>query len=343
MDILMLIGLAILPPLILFILTWVLDNKNDREPFWLLAILFVGGAISCFPIGISELILEMFNFFEEGSVIYAFVDMFLIVAICEEVGKFIILFLLTWWTKHFNYRYDAILYSVCVSLGFATLENVLYVLSNHIEEGIGLQVALMRALMAIPGHFTWAVIMGFFYGLAKHYMVKKETSKCIGMIALGLIIPIFAHGFYDFCLMVGIPLLVIVLIFFILFVDISTFVLLHFASKNDKPIIKFSALNNWLMNQNLGYNPYVSMNNNIQMNNRPIQPIQPIGQVQSVGQNTQTYNQAQQRYNQGNQNVFNDNFNNINSNTNNNSDMIYNQQGLQNKLNMNMQMNQNGY
>lgn len=294
-EIFMLLGVAIIPPLLLFLLTWILD-REDKEPILLLGGLFLAGMVSCFPIGIAELILEFFNFFKEGSYLYTFVDMFLIVAICEEVGKFLIVFLITWWSKNFNYRYDAILYSVSVSLGFATLENVLYVLTTQFEDGSGLSVAILRAFLAVPGHFTWAVIMGFFYGLAKSYMIKKETRKMIGMFALGLILPIFAHGFYDFCLTIENPIFIIILFFFVLFIDIVTFVLLHYASKNDKPIFKISLLNNWMINQNL--NRVNIMSNNIQsQNNNMI---------------IQSNNMMMQNNNLQNYNMQNSNFNNYN-------------------------------
>ena len=81
---------------------------------------------------------------------------FLVVAAVEEGSKFFFLYRRTWHDPNFNFRYDAIVYAVFVSLGFAAFENVKYVFNY------GLSVALPRAILAIPGHMGFAVFMGFF-------------------------------------------------------------------------------------------------------------------------------------------------------------------------------------
>jgi RsiW-degrading membrane proteinase PrsW (M82 family) len=88
---------------------------------------------------------------------------------------------------------DGIVYAVCVSLGFAGLENILYV---ALDENWA-SVAITRAIFAVPGHFCFGVMMGYFYSLAKF-----EPQHRIRYSALALIVPIVAHGVYDAILMI---------------------------------------------------------------------------------------------------------------------------------------------
>ena len=91
--------------------------------------------------------------------------------------------------KEFNEPYDGITYSVMVSMGFASVENILYIFksSNPIDTG------LMRMFTAVPAHATFAVIMGYFMGLARF----SENRKFF-YLAAGLLAAVFMHGTYDF-------------------------------------------------------------------------------------------------------------------------------------------------
>ena len=132
--------------------------------------------------------------FPNSPVLYSVLSAMLVVAPAEELGKFLVLRLITWKNKHFNYSYDAIVYAVFVSLGFAALENVGYVFSN----GIG--TALMRMFTAVPGHACFAVFMGYFYSKAKYASLTKD-KKCVLHIILSMLVPIVIHGIYDAILM----------------------------------------------------------------------------------------------------------------------------------------------
>lgn len=224
--------LAIGPPFLMLFLIWYFD-KLEREPKKLMFLLFLVGMVSCFPIAFAELFLDLFNFFPENSFLYHFFEMFFIVGLCEELGKFAILFLCTWFNKNFSHKYDAIVYSVAVSLGFATLENVMYVLSSQIEDGSGLFVAILRSLLSIPGHCSFAIFMGVFYGLAKAAFIKKEQAKGFLYIGTSIIMPILLHGFFDFCLSIEGILIKLVFLLFIAMVDTICIVLIYLSVKND--------------------------------------------------------------------------------------------------------------
>ena len=103
----------------------------------------------------------------------------------------------TWTHPAFNYRFDGIVYAVTVSLGFAAYENILYVLNY------GLSVALPRALLAVPGHMSFAVCMGIYYGRAKLCEGWGDRAGTKINLWAGYACSVFLHGFYDACAMTG--------------------------------------------------------------------------------------------------------------------------------------------
>lgn len=133
-------------------------------------------------------------------------------AIPEEIAKFIMLWLLLRKNPYFDEKMDGIVYAVCVSLGFAALENIMYLFNNQEEY---LQVGIMRGLFSIPGHFCFGVLMGYYYSLAKFYPKTHLKNKLMVILA-----PVLAHGIYDSILFViDLPLsisgiLMIVFLFF---------------------------------------------------------------------------------------------------------------------------------
>ena len=120
-----------------------------------------------------------------GSVMTAFWG----AAIPEEIAKLIMLWLLLRKNRHFDEKLDGIVYAVCVSLGFAAGENLLYLFYNYDSF---LTVGIMRALFAIPAHFSFGVLMGYYYSLVKFYPKSPAKNKAMVILA-----PILAHGIYD--------------------------------------------------------------------------------------------------------------------------------------------------
>lgn len=110
-------------------------------------------------------------------------------AIPEEIAKFIMLWLLLRKNPYFDEKMDGIVYAVCVSLGFAALENIMYLFSN--EEAY-LTVGIARAIFAVPGHFCFGILMGYYYSLAKFYPKTPKKNKVLILVA-----PIIVHGLYD--------------------------------------------------------------------------------------------------------------------------------------------------
>ena len=177
---------AILPAV--FLMRYVYrQDRIEREPPWLLGSLVLMGILAA----LASIVLEVLG----ESVLNALVSpdnpkyitllAFLVVAVVEEGTKFFFLYKRTWRDPNFNFRFDAIVYAVFVSLGFAAFENVKYVFSY------GLSVALPRAILAVPGHMGFAVFMGIFYGRAKLRFDWGNRFGCRLNLILGYLAAVF--------------------------------------------------------------------------------------------------------------------------------------------------------
>lgn len=180
---------AVLP--IVLLCSFIYKKDPIKEPKSLLTKLFVFGFFSSIPVVFVELFLgSMFPTESVKSFVEMFINVFVGVALVEEGFKWIITKKFGYDNKEFDEIYDIIVYAVFVSLGFACIENILYVLSN------GLGNAIMRALTSIPGHTCFAVIMGYFFSKAKVNDMNKSSKKSMNMI-LSIIAPTVAHTLYD--------------------------------------------------------------------------------------------------------------------------------------------------
>lgn len=171
-------------------------DKNSPEPTGQLVKAFLLGVLSAplsFCISIPLGLIGIYPFEPtnlSGSINYAFFG----AAIPEEIAKFFMLWLVLRRNSYFDEKMDGIVYAVCVSLGFAALENVMYLFSNvetYLSVGIG------RAIFSVPGHFCFGILMGYYYSLAKFYPMTPKKNK-----ALILIAPIIAHGLFNSILFV---------------------------------------------------------------------------------------------------------------------------------------------
>jgi RsiW-degrading membrane proteinase PrsW (M82 family) len=210
---------AVIPPLFLMWKVYQLD-KIEKEPIGLLAILFALGAVSCFPAAFVETLLGdrvLAGFLDPTSVLYQIINCFLIIAGAEEGFKYLVLKKVTWKNKDFDYRFDAVVYSVAVTLGFAAFENVMYVFQG------GLGVAASRAVLSIPGHCIFGIYMGFYYGTAKMHNLMGHKAAEKSFLRRTVFHPMLLHGFYDFCLFTNNNIMLIIFFIYVIILDIIAF------------------------------------------------------------------------------------------------------------------------
>jgi RsiW-degrading membrane proteinase PrsW (M82 family) len=122
----------------------------------------------------------------DSPILYGFVAAFLLAAIPEECCKLLVVRGYSLRQREFDEPMDGIVYGAVASLGFAALENVMYVFNG------GLWVAGFRALTAVPAHAFFGVILGYFVGRARF---EPELRRSLTLT--GLILAILFHGFYD--------------------------------------------------------------------------------------------------------------------------------------------------
>ena len=182
----LLVTLSISPGIFIMVTIYNLD-EYDKEPLWLLALAFIFGAINLhLDIDILDF---LFSLITAENDFIRIGEEALSVGFTEELLKFIVVMLIIYPNKNFDEPFDGIVYSVFVGMGFATAENMTFVLQG----GAGL--AVMRMLSAIPAHFVFAVIMGYYLGKAK----SSKNSQFL-IIGLSLLIPVLIHSLYDYFL-----------------------------------------------------------------------------------------------------------------------------------------------
>lgn len=184
------IALAVLPAIILIYYTYQQD-KLQREPVRNIVKAFFYGWMSVFASFLISMPSMWMGLFpqEIKSMGDAFRMAFFGAAVPEESAKLFLLWLFLRRCRDFDERMDGIVYAVCVGMGFAAFENIEYLFASGtdwVTTGIG------RSLTAIPGHFAFAVIMGYYYSL-NHF--DKYRAPLAGLKMW--LYPVLAHGLYD--------------------------------------------------------------------------------------------------------------------------------------------------
>lgn len=160
-----------------------LRDRYDAEPIHMVIRMFVLGILVVVPIMVIQRGLQLW--LGEHSIIFAFVES----AGVEEFVKWFVLYHVIYNHMEFDEPYDGILYAASISLGFATLENVLYAIYSPATFG----TLLMRALLPVSGHALFGIMMGYYLGKAKF----APKQKCRYFLGVSLALPMLLHGTYD--------------------------------------------------------------------------------------------------------------------------------------------------
>ena len=182
---------AVVPPLFLGYRIYKMDSV-EKEPVSLLIKLLVGGGLITFVASVAEDLLSVLH----SSPVLSYwaaqvIENFIVVALTEELCKYIILKWMTWKNPEFNYTFDGVVYAVTVSLGFALVENIMYVYAY------GINTAMIRAFTAIIAHAVFGVIMGYYYGEARKAASAGRGAAALGLRNRGILMAVLLHGLYD--------------------------------------------------------------------------------------------------------------------------------------------------
>jgi len=199
-----LLALAIAPTI--FILVFILRrDHNEKEPRPLLANLFLVGALATIPAAFLEAALEpyvlgfpialpdpLFRVAAAHSLAPIALYCFCVVGVVEEGAKYLVVRFLAWNRPCWDEVFDGVIYCVCASLGMATLENIVYVF----EGGVG--TSIVRALLSVPAHAMFAVVMGYNMSMSK---TARGGARRFRHGLLSFFGPVAGHGLFDFLLL----------------------------------------------------------------------------------------------------------------------------------------------
>lgn len=228
----LLILLAMIPSIIIGIIVYKKDIV-EKEPFSLLLKLFLFGMLSVGVALFLEVYAErIFSFTTNNGVTNILFRSFIIIALSEELVKWIFTYFICWRNKNFNYAYDSIVYCTFISLGFATIENIIAVLSN---DG-GFILAFQRGLITVPAHAFFGIISGYYMGYAKKYELRGWKHKGKETLFLSLLIPILVHGTFDSLLFLSSKVSLLMVTILIVYLYISSYFKIKQTSLKTKKI-----------------------------------------------------------------------------------------------------------
>lgn len=182
-----LMSAAIAPGLALLVYFY-LKDRYESEPVASVLRMFALGFVIVFPVMVIQR--GMVLGFGENPFFFAFV----VSAAVEEYVKWFLIYYLIYRNKTIRHPYDGIVYATAVSLGFATMENILFTLYFQ-PDFLDL---LSRALLPVSGHALFGVVMGYYFGKARHDLFKEMRN-----VRLALALPVLWHGSFDFILLLS--------------------------------------------------------------------------------------------------------------------------------------------
>ena len=195
MDIILIIAAALLPAILLWLYIWKKDTQKEPTAWLVKAVLW--GVAICIPVALVEGGIETLLFGVDGKpsgLLGTTTLAFVVAALPEETFKLFALWMVLRKNPYFDEHFDGIVYAVCVGLGFAAFENIGYVF----REDNWLPIAIVQALLAVPGHYAFAILMGYYYAVYHFVDHSPKVAACI------LLVPVLAHGTYDAIAMSGI-------------------------------------------------------------------------------------------------------------------------------------------
>lgn len=197
---------------IIAILIWIyIKDKYDKEPIKkLIRLFFIGVLISIPAIAIEDILLKVKI---ENVYLNSIYTAFIVAASTEEILKVFVLIPYTVKSKYYTEKLDGIVYSVFTTLGFATIENLIYIF--HGNQLNLMQIGLARAVISIPAHVLFAINMGYYLSMYKFNLDKPKISKIF--LSKLILIPIVLHGVFDILAMVKTTQASIVFIIYLIY------------------------------------------------------------------------------------------------------------------------------
>jgi RsiW-degrading membrane proteinase PrsW (M82 family) len=205
---------------------YVYHHDPDKEPKKLLGKLFLWGILTIAPIFFLEkYMISLFPIKEDMDILQMFLFAFIDIGIIEESFKWAATYISIYNSKEFNHPYDSIVYGVFLSLGYALIENLIYMFRGGAVAGI------LRSFTSIPAHACTGIIMGYFMGIAKKEEFSKNQKASNIYLLLSILMPVILHTLYDYLTMVKNNFFLILFVAYVVFMYIISFITIDKTSK----------------------------------------------------------------------------------------------------------------
>ncbi len=229
--------LSLIPSAILVFIICKMGNTQKDSVRFLLKMLGFGALAALLSAVVSLLFTEViFSGVDQGNLFFILFDNFILVALVEECAKFFLLKKGSWNSPLFTHSFNGIVYTVMIALGFGIIENIVYLLIDATLAKI-----IVRGLLGAFGHVIDAILMGFFYGIARYLGSAGDSAQAKSNLKKALIVPLLFHGSFDLLLNLA-DYTIIVFLFFILYAGeiVLAFTYLKKARYDNKEIIQTS-------------------------------------------------------------------------------------------------------
>ena len=169
------------------------QDMVEHEPMnQIIRVMFFGALSAIGAIVLESILMPIVaSLYPYTSYSYVVALNFIAIGFSEEFVKLFALTIACWRSRDFDYHFDGIVYASAASLGFALLENVIYVFQG------GLGVALVRSILSVPGHLCFAIPMGVFFANAKSCAMRRQGALQFINLFLALVVPMCLHGLFD--------------------------------------------------------------------------------------------------------------------------------------------------
>lgn len=190
---------------------WIyLKDKYEKEPIMVLGKFFVMGVfVSVIGIIVEGYLMKINVFYGYSNILYT---SFIVAGLTEEGLKALVLIPNILKEKNFNEKLDGVIYSMFLSLGFASVENIIYVMFE--DASFVFQIGLSRAIISVPTHIMFAITMGYYIS---KYKFSSKKNKGREYLIMAVLTPILLHGTFDFMLMIGYRWAIILFIIYVVF------------------------------------------------------------------------------------------------------------------------------
>ena len=177
--------IAVIPVIALLVLFYLKIDQGEKEPLLNLGLALAIGTGIAFLAYYLQSIIDPFIYENILDGVAPFIQSFLGVSLVEEGLKWLPLYFIFRKVGKWNEYSDAVMSAICIGMGFALVENIIYGISG------GISVSILRAFTAVPAHAIYAVLMGFF--MSRYFFEKKGI-----FLFMSFFLPFFLHGLYDF-------------------------------------------------------------------------------------------------------------------------------------------------